>query len=535
MAQKTLKFVMAIFAAFLFTGVVSALSITGHSPTIGLDQDSGYITVTVDSLDSSLQLHTYSDLSSVTFGTPVKTDNGATTTFNVSYNTNHNFDLFDDYSVNVWVTNDTASTSNQTFDFKTTTYCSGYENKGKLSLEVKDINVVSGFGEDDNYWYLRDELEVEVRVDNDGSWDVSDIGIEWELYTEDGKLIMDGDEDNFDLDRGDDNTITFTFKLDENMEDFEGNDAILYVRGIGQIDDNDADKYDGDDTCSSDKTSQIEVVTRDDFVIADDFEVNGRDAPNGIFEDTLACGSEVTINGRLWNIGKDRQDDVSLQVYSKDLGINKKFDYDRIREYDSEDFSFTFSIPKELDERSYQVQFSVYDEDGDIFENKEDDEAVTNLYLDVEGNCKVVAPSVSASLVEDSVVEGKTMTITSTITNLNDETTVYTLAASGFEDWAKLNSVKPEVVSIPAGQSKDVTFSFTVGDEAEGSRTFNINTYSNGEIVSTQPVSVNVGAGSFSVGKVVDKETLQIIGIVLLNLILIIAIIVVARRILRKK
>jgi hypothetical protein len=540
MATKTLKFVMSIFALFLFASVVSALSITSYPTT--LPQESGTFTITVNNSEGQTGTVVIED---ITQGTDIinfavagsnALSTGSDVTYNIDYviSSEFDFELGQEYSTTIKLvgssTNDT-----ETISFEESTFCTGYENEGGLNVEIDDVKVSWGYGDEDDFWFLRDEIEIEVVIENDGNWDVEDVEIEWELYTEDGVLIMDDTEDTFDLDENDDTTITFTFKLDEDIDEFEGNDAILYVRAIGQINDRDS-TYDGDDTCAQDNTGRIEVITEDDFVIADEFEINGIEVEDELYSDTFFCGAQVTVAGNLWNIGEDDQDDVYLEIYSNALDVYEKFEYDEVQAFDSEGFSYTFTIPEELDEKIYELKFEVYDEDNDLFENSEDDKAIKSLYLTVEGNCKIVEPVITASLVEENVVEGKDMTITTSVTNMNDNAAVYTLTAQNFESWAKLNSIKPEVVSLNAGETKEVTFSFTLNDESAGSKDFSINVYSGSEVVATQPVSVNVEEGSaFNVGKVIDRETLQVIGIILLNVLLIIAIIVVARRILRKK
>ena len=141
--------------------------------------------------------------------------------------------------------------------FKEVDFCEGTSNKGDLELSVDNIKVTDGFGNRDNYWYLFDTVEIELRIENRGNWDMRDVQIDWELYTTDGKRIDHGDLSDFKLRYNDEETKTFTINLDRNIDDFESENAVLYVRAKGKIDDNDS-PYDGNYTCSSD-SNEVEV------------------------------------------------------------------------------------------------------------------------------------------------------------------------------------------------------------------------------------------------------------------------------------
>ena len=532
MTQKVFKFVIAIFALVLFANVVSSLSIITH-PT-SLSQSSGTFNITIDS-DDSLTISLSSNSANLTSTNGTHIISGNNTIIPIIYDTsNVKFDLFNTPSITINVS-DGSSYTTKTIPFESTTYCYDTANKGELFLKIEEVDVLWGYGEEDDFWYLRDIIEVEVLVDNDGSWDLSKIEVEWALYTESGVLIMDGKEKRFSLDRRDDTTIFITFKLDEKMSSFNGERAVLYVRATGEINDKKSAYY-GNKTCAQVKTRGIDVIVDDDFVIVDDFKVNSNSVNNdGYYETDLNCGSEVTITGKLWNIGEDRQDDVVLEIYSNALGIDEKIEYSRIKAYGSNDFSYTFIVPKNIDEKVYPILFEVFDEDGDLFENGEDGTSARRIYVKVAGRCRVEAPTISAKLVEDSVVEGKTMNIKMNVVNNENHGVIYSVTAEGFESWAKLVSVKPEVLSINAAGSMEVTFTFDINKDAVGEKNFKINVHQNGEIIATQPISLEVESSSSKLKGLFEKQTLQIIGIVLINLLLVVAIIIVARKILSKK
>ncbi|MDA3836271.1 MAG: putative S-layer protein [Nanoarchaeota archaeon] len=538
MKTKTFAFAISILATVLFMSLASA-AITVNASLTQLTQDGTNFTFQVTSNETeSLTITTASiiDGQTITFNDQAASvTNGTAQDITITYNTNDfEFVLGQTYSTTLTIEGNTSDNVTKTVTFEETNFCEDVANEGRLDVVIEDFKVITGYGDDDDYWYLRDEVEVEFTVENEGSWDIQNVELEWELYTEEGLSIMDDSEADFDLDENDDKTITVTFKLDENIDDFDGADAVFYVRVTGEIDDRNS-AHDGDNTCAYDKSSNIEVRTDEHFVIVDDLKINGMPFEDEFYEEVVACGSELTFTGRVWNIGDRDEDDVYVEVYSSLLEAYKKIEFTTVDYFDYEEFTYTLTIPQELDEKSYRLQFEVFDEDNDVFENDEDDKSISYVNFKVAGDCKFIAPTIAATLVEEVVKAGETMTVKATVTNAGDDAAVYTLTSDGFEAWASLMSVKPEVVSVPAGETKEVEFTFNLNDEAEGSREFNIYTNYDGKVVATQPVVVEVAAGTFNVKDLASKENLQIAGIVLLNLILLIAIILVARKILRKK
>jgi len=53
------------------------------------------------------------------------------------------------------------------------------------------------------------------------------------------------------------------------------------------------------------------IVIESDFVVLDNFDI----------PDTVQCGDTVTITADAWNIGDNDQDEVSIFVTNKELGI----------------------------------------------------------------------------------------------------------------------------------------------------------------------------------------------------------------------
>jgi len=416
-------------------------------------------------------------------------------------------------------------------------FCEAVENPGELVLEIKEIEVKEGYGEDDEdgYWYLFDEIEIELEVEP-GKWDIEDIEIEWELRAGD-KKIMDDEEGDFDLDEDDDEeTITFSFKLDDDLDDFEGEDAILYVRAKGKIDDEDAGDYDNKYTCVQD-LAEVEVITNDDFVILDNIKINGFNAED-LESTSIPCGDELKITADVWNIGEDKQEDVDVRIYNPDLKIDQRVEFDKIKKFDSEDLEITLKLPEDVEEGTYWIEFTVYDDDNEIYEtDEEEDESKFQVYLKVEGNCYSEPTAiVSGGSIESGGKAGQELVAKVTITNTGELAT-YDLNVAGYADWASSAELDQDLIILAAGQSKDVLIIFDVLKNVEGEKSFDIEVLSEDNLVVKKPVLVSITKGfGFPgiTGGAISEGSWYLWGIGALNVILVIIIILVAIKVARK-
>ncbi|MBA7671526.1 hypothetical protein ES703_79684 [subsurface metagenome] len=397
-----------------------------------------------------------------------------------------------------------------------------YNNLGD-NLEVKiDISVEEGFG-DDEEWYPFDEIEVEIEVENNGPDDIDDIVVEWGLYNlETGEWVIDDEENDFNLKDGDEETLIITFQLDD-LDEFEDNEEyVFYAWATGED-----DEFDGNKTCTSDSEG-IEIIIEKDFVILDDIE----------FSEVVQCGAEVQILADVWNIGDDDQDDVYVVIYNKELGINEKVEIGDIDAFDDGKLDTIIEIPKDTEEKYYHLTFWVYDEDDDVYENDNDDEAEFIIPLQVEGNC-VVEPQVmvTASL-ESGGKAGQELVVRATITNTGDELVTYDLNVEGYTDWASSAELDQNTVILDAGDSKDVLITLDVNGNVSGDKMFNIEVLSGDELIIKQPVSIFIEESGFVfpgiTGKIVSRDNWHLWGIGFLNVILILAIILVAVRVMKK-
>ena len=357
---------------------------------------------------------------------------------------------------------------------------------------------------------------------NNGNDDIRDIKLSWGLYNKaTNEWYVDGDESKFKLKDGDEETVIVTIKLDDNIDELEEGEYVLYLWANAE----DAE-FDNDDTCTYTTQEDIEIVIEENFVILYNIQ-----AP-----ETMLCDEKITIIAEVWNIGDEDQDDVSVYFYNKELGIAQEVIVGSIDAFDSEKIEVTLETTKEMEQKTYQITMFVYDEDQDVYQNNfGDDEAEFSTNIEVTGVCKADAKvTVSASLVSDGKA-GEELIIKAIIANTGEESTTYTLNTAGYTAWASSASIDQNTFTLNKGEVKEVLITFDVNKEAFGDQMFNIEILSNNQLISQQPVSVLIKEADKGfvdqMKSITGKINWVLWAIILLNIILVIVIVIVAIRI----
>jgi len=537
MKAKRLNILFAsVFALIFLIGFASAVTLSPNSFALSKEGGSFLVNVSSTSLSDTVALSVSQIKDS--------SNNGVTFTFsnnfildsssrlvNVTYAvpSAFNFEFPSEYKATFTADSSNSSDATASLSFDNSNFCE-YANHGSLKTTVEDVKVINGFG-DDNEWFAFDEVEVELLIQNNGNEDVDNIVVEWGLYNTQSKewTIEVDDETDFDLNNDDEETVMITFslndKLDEDLQDLDEGDYVLYVRATGEIKDG---AYEGNDTCSSDSETNSLTLEKD-FVVLNSIEL----------PEAVQCNSEIQILADVWNIGSRDQDNVYVNVYNKELKIDQDVDIGNIDSFDSSDFIFNLQLPKDVQEKKYYLTFTVYDEDDDVYENGNNDKSVFSaILLNVTGDCSLAKATVSAVL-ESGGEAGRPLVVKATITNTGDKTNTYLLDAAGYTEWASSATIDKGSLTLDAGKSGDVLLTFNVKKEALGVKLFNIEVLSRNELVVSQPVQVDITKKTFGLGLAGIKDFFSgnnkyIWGIAILNLILIVLIIVIAVRVSRK-
>lgn len=526
----------AVLFLLVLTSFTSALGMT----TPDFTGNSTTLTITTNSTESgTLSLHYTGDLQisfNETFPLEVTND----LTYNIKATIQNDTDDLDYGGYNV-IFNATLNGVSKTDE---STYEKGFydgENKGELKVEIDELRVLDGFGDDDEYWYPLDEVEIIFNIDNNGDWDIENIEIEVCVWDENEKeCVFDEDDfdidlDDFDLKKNKDEDITMILYLDaENLES-ENNDYIIYIKAIGEIDDK-TSEYNGDKTGNSD-SEKIKIITDDNFVIINNIQIK---------EDSFSCGDSLTFTADVWNIGdKELEDDeVYVHVYNKELGIDKTIEFNSgIAEMDSEQIMFTVKIPENAEEKIHKISFNAYEKksftDKNLFENEEEDTSKFSYLLTIEkGSCLTTPTAAISAKLDSEAKAGKDLIVKATIVNTGSETKTFTISLDSYSDWAESATADKTSVTINAGASEDVLITLKVLSDAEGENGFDIEVLE-GTKYMFQPVSVTIEKASFfpSLTGLVSGfgNNVYLYGIGALNLLLIAAIIFVAVKVARRK
>jgi len=398
------------------------------------------------------------------------------------------------------------------------------------NLTIRDIKINSD-GSDDEIWNPLDEITIEVEVKNEGDESIYDVYVELALFDSSGEDVIgdlnfkSSDEEKVDLGRIRDDskeTATFVFEVPADFEDG------TYKLAVKAYSDDLGEALECDDTSSDlgdDFYQEIDVeVDEDNPVFVDNIELSS---------EVATCGDQITAIFEVYNTGED-QDQVRINVHSSALGIELEEELrNGLDQGDGEKLELTFIVPEGTENGGYTLIFTTdfeYDSEDDVYDESSED--AWTVDLEVFGCGEMTqggAVDIEAELPEDSEAKsGEEMVVEITVTNTDDTTKTYVIDAASFEDWAELVEISDRVISLGAGESESINFTFKINEDVSGEQTFVVEVVSGNELDSRE-VAVNVEEAS-SIFK--GKSMIWIIGII--NVILIILIIIVAASISRR-
>lgn len=400
----------------------------------------------------------------------------------------------------------------------TSSFCSaGEKNYSQLDFDV-DYEVTSGFGEDED-WYPMDVVEVKVNVDNIGNSDLEDLTLEWCLYDNDArKCIFENEEDTFDLDEDDDTDITFTIELDPEEIDSSNKDYSLYIKVYGD----DQEKF-----CKEERSASVNLILEKHFVVLGKVEI----------PESTVCGGLLDISGKVWNIGSSDESDVYMYLINKELRLNEKIELGDIDSFDSKSFNFEFEVPKNASEKTYNLEFNIYDDSDDLYESDDNEASFVRTVKveDCKSNIKSAAISAELSSETPRAIIGSQVIVEATVKNTGSTQTSYTLDISGNTAWSTVAEIDPKTFTLNAGESKKVNIYLDISNNAEaGDKEFTIRTAQSG-YTTDQKVQLTLEKG-FSSSALLNHLRanwyLYAIGIVII--VLVILILVVLRNIVKR-
>jgi len=362
------KIFLSIILGIFLISSISAIEFSNQIPSI-LPLSVGEHSFKVDVKGTNLENITFSGLDSIiengkkiNFTLPYDiVSNGIpqTLTINYSVSNDFNFNFGKTYSTILKANGTNSSLSNLIVSFKTNNPIK-YLDNGNLKIDIDDLSVVNGFGED-NEWYPFDEIKAEIDIENNGNDKIKNIVVEFGLYDKkNNKWIVKDEEEEFSLNDDSEKSLEILFKISRlSRIDLENtNDYIFYIWVTGY-------DYETLDKTSTYDLEDISLNIDSDFFILDNIQV----------PENSSCGKDIQITANLINIGSEEQEDVYVLIYNRELGINQKVEVGDIDSFDKKPLDVTLTLPTNITEKSYVFTMSVYNENDEIYESDNNDKS----------------------------------------------------------------------------------------------------------------------------------------------------------------
>lgn len=426
-----------------------------------------------------------------------------------------------------------------------TPFCNAGE---KGDLEITDFDINNKGDGDDDAWKLLDDIEIEVDVENTGDKNIRDVTVELGIFDESGDDVTNDfdfentDEEKIDvgtLNDGEDETVKFIFRVPGDVEDGNYRVAIKVYEDSNE-DEQCSDRLDGN---NFEEVSIERESDEDKFIAFEDVVVSPLEA---------TCGDTVTLTTDVFNIGEDDEDQVRVNLDSRELNLQQAFEIrNDMDPGDSETVSFDFVVPANAQNKDYNLELTAdYDyRNGNYRESTSEVERARFRVIGctpgtgdggggTSGGQRIAL--INAALESEQALPGEELVVKVTITNLKQQEETFDINVRGFESWATLDKISDRTITLDAGESEEITLTFTIDKDADaGQESFTIEV-SDGQNIARRQATVDIEGvggsrgitGSSIFGALGQNSYLVIIAIV--NVILIILIIIVAVRVSRR-
>lgn len=483
---------------------------------------------------------------------------------------NGNFILGDNYLEQIQVNGINASgggvmstTNNVSLNY-VKTFCQNGDlnDTSDFPLNIQISDAPSGIGSSSSTsWFPLDTITVQITLNNQNSNInlnniVFDIGL-YQLGTNNnviGNMLWSGGSYNSynygSIGTNSNGQITFTFKVNPQVISNQGAGTYhLVVRAYGN-------QFCIDHSSNFNNNFGNGAISGGYSL---DVNINQPGNNNAVIVDTsslpssttASCGQSITLSPNIYNVGSNgnsySQNQVLVTLTNPELGLNlNQTIYGGLSSGQSQSVPFTFTVPMNADQKTYPLYFRTFygynqNSNNGFFNNYQYESQNTfSTPLTIQGGCVYATPDttqVTAQLVSGGKA-GQPLVVQATVANTGNKTVTYTFGLEGYSSWASLSSISPTNVTLGAGQSQDVTLNLNVNQNTQGgNQVFYLDTYSNGYLITKQPMSIPITSGfSFGslTGNAISGGNWFVWGFGLINLVLIVAIIIILVRLRRR-
>ncbi len=354
------------------------------------------------------------------------------------------------------------------------------EDSGALLVESMEVEDETG---DDSETLPGDDLKITFDVSNEITTDMKDIKVRIWIQDSNGDRISDRiDTEKFDVDGKD------TLAKDVSLRvPVDANDGVHYVvfEATGE-DDNGNNVYDL-------QFAEINVERNSHDLLIESVTFNP-EAP--------VCGGPVEVSVNVVNIGKSDEDDAVLTIKNTNLGIDFTSEVFNVEESGSDaDYTIraVFDLPKSAAEDFYPLDIKLTFDGTSGSESK---------LIDMQVSCdeSVVADEVEISTASSfaDVAAGQTVKFVVEIINNGASAADFVLSATGVQDWA-IVTIEPGDINLESDAKVPVNIYITPKSGASlGTHTATITVESDGEVVATKDLTINVESSQPTINSLVS-------------------------------
>ncbi|MDD5133134.1 MAG: putative S-layer protein [Candidatus Nanoarchaeia archaeon] len=335
-------------------------------------------------------------------------------------------------------------------------------------LKISDYSIKKNPDTDaDDEFYLGNDIEVEIDVDNNGDDEVTDIVVEAILYDlTEGEDVASAQADKFDLQDGKDETgIKLTLKVPTDADPDDTYAVYFKASEDGSEEDN----------CQY-ESQEVDVKTKDYDMSIDLQSIN---------PSTVNCGSNVDFNVLVKNTGSKDESNVYVKVQDSTKylqGTTASFDLDS-----DEDTSkiITIAVPNNITAGSYTFEAFIYFHDG---EYKSD----LNTANKITVSCEVPNKAPVANAGQDQTVSANTLVILDGSQSSDADGNQLTYK------WEQIGGMQTQLTNANANIA---TFTPT----SSGAYLFKL-TVNDGKLESSDNILITVSGSTLPTGNVVYEE-----------------------------